>query len=663
MPEQLHRDLYFKLHNVEEYPDAIDQGGGVLQNCLSEALEAAHKYNHPILQFSEFSDAAVDRFVQAEQDAVILQWREYLQRRTNGQGREMFLTADDARRWIINRAPMKFVDGAWLGYIHRTTGPYATRSITKDLWQILSEEIGDGDLEKSHVHVYRQLLQSLDYDPGQADSRRFSNNGDMNDAYVWKASVLQLLISLSPDEFLPEILGYNMHFEMLTLDTLIVAKELRELNIDPTYFTLHITIDNSHSGHTAMASTAVVKYLTAVKMEHGDTVVKQMWSRIQAGYALSSCLTPGVKGNPTSWYSPLAADVLDIFKAKAKASDGIHDACAVRIGNKSLSEWMNPRTFESERSQREFLACLSNSRPWVYKGDSSRSRVVRSMLWDGRMFGAFTEDEVDKVRRWIDSLCEDDKQEDIIYNNYSLKQPSPLNDDAVSPDIRVSSLPSLIRNLGHARVPDIPNTKNNSPLKLAIPTDAKVNLERLIPLWMAHPCLLESWVSVPWRIGSSEGCAAVRLLRAQLGFAPERSGVDGMDEVRREDPKGMVEIGLEIMNQTGSAAPRDLDEVLHWWPSSFAYTLVSLALRPTKHAWLLFGMTLAFVHLHEYLSVHGSVMSQKSQAILGEISAREQTILDELRQGQAENGSEAREFYTGYAMAKTEIEACFNSDQ
>ncbi|KOC12332.1 hypothetical protein AFLA70_709g000351 [Aspergillus flavus AF70] len=659
-PEQFYRDMYFKLHNIEEHPDIIEQGRHVLQACISEALQVAHKYNNPILRVAEFSAAEVDQFVQAEQDAVIMQWREYLQRRASGQGREMFLSAEEARQWLIQRAPMKFVDGAWLGYIHRTTDPYAMRFITKDLWQILSEEIGDGDLQKSHVHVFRQLLRDLDYDPGHADSREFSNNSDMDDPHIWKASILQLLISLSPAEFLPEILGYNMHFEMLTLDTLIVAKELRELNIDPTYFTLHITIDNAHSGHTAIASTAVIKYLTAIKMEHGNAVAKRMWNRVQAGYALSSCLTPGVKGLPRSWYSSLAVEILEIFKAKARAADGIHDTCPVRIGAKSLSEWMNPQTFESEKSQSEFLTSLSNSRPWVYKGDSKRSRIICSMLWGGRMFGAFTEDEVARVRCWIDSLCEEHRQRNFIHNDHSSEQSSPLHGDAALLDTRASSLPNKIRNFGHVRAPDILTTREESPLKLTIPKDATVKLERLIPLWMTHPCLLESWVSVPWRIGSSEGCAAVRLLRAQHGFAPERPVVDGMDEVRKENPQGLIEIGLDIINQTGSMAPRDLDEVLRWWPSSFAYTLASLALQPTKHTWCLFGMTQAFVHLHQYLSVHGSVMSPKSQAILVEISAREQIILDALRDGQAENGPEAQELHSGYVMAKTEVEACFN---
>ncbi|KAE8369556.1 hypothetical protein BDV27DRAFT_153044 [Aspergillus caelatus] len=662
MPEQLYRDMYFKLHNIEEYPDIIKQGRNVLQACISEALQVAHKYNHPILRVAEFSAAEVYQFLQAEQDAVIMQWRDYLQRRASGQGREMFLSADEARQWLIRRAPMKFVDGAWLGYIHRTTSPYAMRSITKDLWQILSEEIGDGDLRKSHVHVFRQLLRDLDYDPGHADSREFSNNSDMDDPHIWKASILQLLISLSPAEFFPEILGYNMHFEMLTLDTLIVAKELRELNIDPTYFTLHITIDNAHSGHTAIASTAVIKYMTAIKMEHGDAVAKRMWNRVQAGYALSSCSTPGVKGLPRSWYSSLAAEILDIFKAKTRAADGLHDTCPVRIGTKSLGEWMNPQTFESEKSQSEFLISLSNSRPWVYKGDSNRSRIIHSMLWEGRMFGAFTEYEVARVRCWIDSLCKESKEQDFIHNDHFSEQSSPLHGNAVLLDTRISSLPNKIRNLGHVRAPDIPNTREASPLTLTIPRDATVKLERLIPLWMTHPCLLESWVSVPWRIGSSEGCASVRLLRAQHGFTPERSVVDGMDEVRREDPQGLVEIGLDIINQSGSRAPQDLDEVLRWWPSSFAYTLASLAMQPRKYTWCLFGMTQAFVHLHKYLSVHGSVMSAKSQAILVEISAREQIILDSLRDGQVENGPEVRELHAGYAMAKTEVEACFNQD-
>jgi hypothetical protein len=97
----------------------------------------------------------------------------------------------------------------------------------------------------------------------------------------------QLLISLFPHEFLPEILGFNLHYELLTMDTLKAARELPEFGISGYYFALHISIDNSDSGHTAMALETVVRYLEIIR-EQDPAMVLGVWKRVQAGYVLSS---------------------------------------------------------------------------------------------------------------------------------------------------------------------------------------------------------------------------------------------------------------------------------------------------------------------------------------------------------------------------------------
>ena len=76
----------------------------------------------------------------------------------------------------------------------------------------------------------------------------------------------QLLISLFPTDFLPEILGFSFNIEMMTLETLRAAKGLREVGVDPYYFTLHITIRNADSGYTAMESRAVAEYVVLVRV-------------------------------------------------------------------------------------------------------------------------------------------------------------------------------------------------------------------------------------------------------------------------------------------------------------------------------------------------------------------------------------------------------------
>ena len=72
---------------------------------------------------------------------------------------------------------------------------------------------------------------------------------------------LQLALGVCADEFLPEVIGFNLGYEQLPLHLLITAYELSELGIDPYYFTLHVTIDNASSGHACKAAQSVLNLL------------------------------------------------------------------------------------------------------------------------------------------------------------------------------------------------------------------------------------------------------------------------------------------------------------------------------------------------------------------------------------------------------------------
>ncbi len=115
--------------------------------------------------------------------------------------------------------------------------------------------------------IYRQLLEEIGCPLPDGHSADFTKSclwDGVNNHGAWEAAVGQLLISLFPNEFLPEMLGFNMHYELITLDTMRATHELRALGINPYYFLIHIAIDNAHSGHTAMATHTVTRYLDMV---------------------------------------------------------------------------------------------------------------------------------------------------------------------------------------------------------------------------------------------------------------------------------------------------------------------------------------------------------------------------------------------------------------
>jgi len=63
---------------------------------------------------------------------------------------------------------------------------------------------------------------------------------NLQEARCWKAALAQLTISLFPDRFLPEAMGFNLAYEQTPYHLLISVKELKELRLNAYYFQLHI---------------------------------------------------------------------------------------------------------------------------------------------------------------------------------------------------------------------------------------------------------------------------------------------------------------------------------------------------------------------------------------------------------------------------------------
>ncbi|KAM3475277.1 hypothetical protein MY5147_003850 [Beauveria neobassiana] len=275
----------------------------MFSHALSVALTEEPAYRNSkssssILSLKTYSAEAMSLFLRDAHERTLSGWSDYLERRKQGHGPELFASAEQAKDWLVQQAPVKFVDGAWLGHVHKITTPFAFRSVTKHAWQVLSEELGDGDPDKHHVTLYRKLLESIGRPLPSGHGADFVQTSEWKRAGenhgIWESAVAQLAISLFPNEFLPEILGFNMHYEQVRLDTMQVAHELAHYGIDPYYFLIHISIDNADSGHTAMASHAVVQYLDILRATEGEAAVRQAWKRIQAGFGIESDIVAGM---------------------------------------------------------------------------------------------------------------------------------------------------------------------------------------------------------------------------------------------------------------------------------------------------------------------------------------------------------------------------------
>src|SRR5690606_24448748 len=181
-------------------------------------------------------------WMQSGTASVGRQYRDYLAARRRGEARRYFPATSHALHFLKAVAPTKLVDGAWL---YGVVGQWRDARYA-ELIRIYLEELGDGEAEKNHVLLYKQLLAAQECTGWE----------NLDDAHFVQGAI-QLALARHAPEFLPEIIGFNLGYEQLPLHLLICAYELNELGIDPYYFTLHITIDNAASGHAARAVQAV----------------------------------------------------------------------------------------------------------------------------------------------------------------------------------------------------------------------------------------------------------------------------------------------------------------------------------------------------------------------------------------------------------------------
>lgn len=299
-------------------------------------------------------------------------YAEYLQARHDGQPRRYFTTRSHALYFLRHVAPTKLVDGAWLyGLL-----PHWQELRLRPLVRTYLEELGDGVPAQNHVLLYKELL---------------SNNGcdellELDDA-LFLQGAQQLALGHLADDYLPEVLGYNLGYEQLPLHLLITSYELTELGIDPYYFQLHVTIDNASSGHAQKAVQAVLENLPLV----GDR--EAFYQRVARGYQLNEL---GIGSKTVIASFDLYAELLDMLERKSGVAGMVHsDYC--RIEGRTVNQWL------SEPGQIAGFLDALQARGWIRRHeDPQHSRFWQLVQGDGAaMFGVFSTYELQLLHDWI----------------------------------------------------------------------------------------------------------------------------------------------------------------------------------------------------------------------------------------------------------------------
>lgn len=299
-------------------------------------------------------------------------YADYLRSRKAGQPRRYFSCRSHALAFLQGVAPTKLVDGAWLYGLLEHWGDVRFYPMLRTYL----EELGEGDAAHNHVIIYQRLLAA----------HGCENLPELSDGHYLQGAI-QLALGRHADEFLPEVIGYNLGYEQLPLHLLISAFELAELDIDPYYFTLHVTIDNADSGHARKAVQAVLDLLPA----GGDAQL--FMQRVANGYRLNDL---GISSNAVIESFHLEQALIDMLERKRVFGRQVHsDFC--RIGGRTVNEWL------AEPGQmRDFLQALEQCR-WIRRHEDPREsrfwRLVEGA--DAQMFGVFSPFEKQLLEDWI----------------------------------------------------------------------------------------------------------------------------------------------------------------------------------------------------------------------------------------------------------------------
>jgi hypothetical protein len=345
----------------------------------AQSLEKARDYLRAQLALVEQQDCELPQDpsqIASWIDAGVAQtgdaYRAYMTQRKMGGARRFFPTRSHALHFLGAVAPTKLVDGSWLYGLTRHWQDMRFMPLIRTYL----EELGDGTMTKNHVALYRRLLAIEECEAV----------GTLSDAH-YQQGAIQLSLGNLAGDFLPEVIGFNLGYEQLPLHLLITSYELNELDIDPYYFTLHVTIDNAASGHAHQA----LRGLEALMPHFGDA--SEFYRRVRNGYKLND-LGAGTMEIIDGFM--LDDEVKAIFCNKAVIGSMVHsDYC--KIGKRSVGEWL------SDRSQIPAMLEALQQNGWIKRHQAVENSRFWQLIQSERaaMFGVFNAYEQQVIADWI----------------------------------------------------------------------------------------------------------------------------------------------------------------------------------------------------------------------------------------------------------------------
>ncbi|MBJ9977636.1 iron-containing redox enzyme family protein [Pseudomonas sp. S75] len=271
------RELLHRLVNIEAYANTLE----LIRSKIEDNLRHAERlFDHG--QAGRFTDASWlpwDRQALAQR-AQAIYWNKLVE------PWQRLETVPDRETVIFGQklaALGSLLDGCWA---HRVASVARYNSRTDAmLYAIYADEMGNGELEKNHIVLIQRVLRSLGIELPHIRDEAFIDQAELPDLYAF--ALHQLGLSLFPDSFYPEILGYNLGIEMLGLGEMRLheIQKLRRHGFDTVYEEAHLTIDNFSNGHARQSLLLIEHFMDDTARHASADELACVWRRVWRGYA------------------------------------------------------------------------------------------------------------------------------------------------------------------------------------------------------------------------------------------------------------------------------------------------------------------------------------------------------------------------------------------
>lgn len=385
------RDYFYYVMNLEDHEDFLPRARQLADEYLRLArdLEPSLRADPNFEQYGNFAydpitfQARLEKIYETERRSATVY------NPATGEGEPLFRTAAQVMERIRQLAPFNQLDGSWL---ERAAHAGPIDEINSALFEIWSDEIGNGDPAQSHANVYGDLLHSAGIYLPPLASRAYADNPDIWDS-SFSSPVYQTAIAHFPEAYFPELLGMTLYLEWEAIYLPAMVKLYEYHGYNSLFYRLHVAIDNPVNGHGARAREAVIRYLDHVREDGGESEVQAHWARIWNGYLAFKF----IGGGDWQYYfthPPTPEDrVLELIDRKKHYAQLNHGDR--KLGPNFINDWFDePGDFLNELISSDLIT----------KGDAKNSRFFALTSFTGPMLKVFSAKERDVLADWINSL-------------------------------------------------------------------------------------------------------------------------------------------------------------------------------------------------------------------------------------------------------------------